>query len=250
VDLGNTPISNDTNRFPIDRIGLILGPALLIGWLYWAPANLATPEAHRLAGILLLTITWWLTEPIPIAATGLVAVALTVFLGAVPVAEGEKAVKVALAPFGDPTVFFLMGGMFIGRAMERHGLDRRIALSILTARWASRSPSALLVATGLAVMLVSMWISNTAATAMVYPVTLGIIGVLSTGSGENEAFDECGRHGLLSTESVFWPVGGFFPLDACWRAAPAGARRGALRLAASAITGPRHRSTTAENIPC
>src|SRR5205085_3159829 len=113
---------------------------------------------------------------------------LTVVLGAVPVWEGEKAVKVALAPFGDPTLFFLMGGMFIGRAMERHGLDRRIALSILTARWASRSPSALLVATGLAVMLVSMWISNTAATAMVYPVTLGIIGVLSTGSGENEAF--------------------------------------------------------------
>jgi sodium-dependent dicarboxylate transporter 2/3/5 len=30
-------------------------------------------------------------------------------------------------------------------------------------------------------MLISMWISNTAATAMIYPVTLGIIGVLSAG---------------------------------------------------------------------
>jgi sodium-dependent dicarboxylate transporter 2/3/5 len=36
-------------------------------------------------------------------------------------------------------------------------------------------------------MLVSMWISNTAATAMVYPVTMGVIGVLSAGS-QNESF--------------------------------------------------------------
>jgi len=176
-----------SNRFPIDRIGLILGPALMLGWLAWAPVA-PNPEAHRLAGILLLTITWWLTEPIPIAATGLVAVTLTVLIGAVPVTGGDRAVKIAFAPFGDPTVFFLLGGMFIGRAMERHGLDRRIALSILTARWASRSPSALLMATGLAVMLVSMWISNTAATSMVFPVTMGIISVLSTGSAHSESF--------------------------------------------------------------
>jgi sodium-dependent dicarboxylate transporter 2/3/5 len=86
-----------------------------------------------------------------------------------------------LAPFADPSLFFLLGGLFIGRAMTRHGLDRRIALAILCSRWASRSPAAVLFAVGLSVTLVSMWISNTAATAMVYPVTLGIIGCLATG---------------------------------------------------------------------
>jgi sodium-dependent dicarboxylate transporter 2/3/5 len=169
-------------RLPFDRIGLFLGPVVLAAWLAAADHSGLNPEAHRLLGILWLTIIWWVTEPIPIAATGLFAVVLCVVLGAVPAdAQGAPQTKAFLAPFADPSVFFLLGGMFIGRAMMRHGLDRRIALAILCSRWASRSPAAVLFAVGLSVTLVSMWISNTAATAMVYPVTLGIIGCLATG---------------------------------------------------------------------
>lgn len=176
--------------FPWDRLGLVLGPAAMAAWLTWGQADIS-PEAHRLAGVLLLTIIWWISEPIPVAATGLLAVALAVVLGAVPGAADGKAiepVRVALAPFGNPTLFFLMGGMFIGRAMSRHGLDRRMALALLSARGAAASPTALLGAVGLSVMLVSMWISNTAATAMIYPVTLGIIGVLAAAGSEGESF--------------------------------------------------------------
>ena len=159
----------------------------MAAWIVLGPHQGITPEAHRLTGVLLLTIIWWLTEPIPIPATGLFAVVLSVVVGAVPVAEGDPAaVVIALAQFGNPTLFFLLGGMFIGRAMSRHGLDRRIALSILTARGAARSPQTLLAAVGLSVMLISMWISNTAATAMIYPVTLGIISVLAAGMGSDE----------------------------------------------------------------
>jgi len=178
-------------RFPWDRLGLILGPAAMLAWIWLGPSDALTPEAHRLAGVLLLTVIWWLTEPIPIPATGLCAVVLSVVIGAVPAESADKfePAKVALAPFGNPTLYFLLGGMFIGRAMSRHGLDRRIALSILTTRWAARSANTLLLAVGLSVMLISMWISNTAATAMIYPVTLGIISVLATGMGrEAEQF--------------------------------------------------------------
>jgi sodium-dependent dicarboxylate transporter 2/3/5 len=176
-------------HFPWDRVGLVLGPAAMLAWLVWGPGESLTPEAHRLAGVLILTMIWWLTEPIPIAATALSAVVLVVVLGAVP-AEGAnkfEQARIALAQFGNPTVFFLLGGMFIGRAMSRHGLDRRIALSILTARWATVSGHTLLAAVGLSVMLISMWISNTAATAMIYPVTLGMIGVLAAGMGPEAA---------------------------------------------------------------
>ncbi|MBI3839075.1 MAG: SLC13/DASS family transporter [Planctomycetia bacterium] len=169
----------------LDRVGLILGPVVMLAWIAWGPSEAVTPEAHRLAGVLLLTIIWWLTEPIPIPATGLCAVVLAVLLGAVPADRSLEfqPARIALAPFGNPTLFFLLGGMFIGRAMSRHGLDRRIALSILTTRWAARSAGTLLFAVGLSVMVISMWISNTAATAMIYPVTLGIISVLATGMG-------------------------------------------------------------------
>ena len=163
-----------------ERWGLLLGPLAMVAWMGWGPDAGLTSEAHRLCGVLLLTIVWWLTEPIPIPATGLFAVALAVIVGAVPAGDRAPAV-VALEPFSNPTLFFLLGGMFIGRAMSRHGLDRRIALSILTIRGAARSPGTLLAAVGAAVMLISMWISNTAATAMIYPVTLGIISVLAAG---------------------------------------------------------------------
>lgn len=172
-------------------LGLALGPLLLVGWLFVVPPGTRSPEAHRLAGIMLLTVAWWITEPIPIPATGLLAIVLSVFLRAVPQTEAGGAfqpARIVLAPLADPSVFFLLGGMFIGRAMTRHGLDRRLALGILATRWAGRSPSTVLLAVGLSVGLVSMWISNTAATAMIYPVTMGMIGVLGAARGDANAF--------------------------------------------------------------
>ncbi|MEX2113985.1 MAG: DASS family sodium-coupled anion symporter [Pirellulales bacterium] len=175
-------------HFPWDRWGLVLGPAVLVAWLAWGPREGLTPEAQRLAGVLLLTIIWWITEPIPIAATGLCAIILTVILGAVPVEGGKfDQARVAFAQFGNPVLFFLLGGMFIGRAMTRHGLDRRLALSILSTRWATHSSNTLLAAVGLTTMVLSMWISNTAATAMIYPVALGMIAVLAAGMGDGAA---------------------------------------------------------------
>jgi sodium-dependent dicarboxylate transporter 2/3/5 len=174
---------------PLDRVGLVLGPLLMVGWLVLTDRGGLTAEAHTLAGILLLTLVWWLTEPIPIPATGLLAVALCVVLGAVPAAErAREGIRSALAPFADPTVFFLMGGMFIGRAMSRHGLDRRLALLLLCTRWAGRSPGTLLAAVGVAVTFISMWISNTAAAAMMCPVAAGIVSVLAAGRASGDDF--------------------------------------------------------------
>lgn len=164
----------------LSRIGFLLGPLLLAGWLLTDPGSL-TPQAHRLAGIMLLTVLWWGTEPIPNSATGLLAIVLCLLLDVVPGA-GQRPAADVLAAFAEPTVFFMLGGLFLGRAMFKHGLDRRLALAILRARWAGRNPGTVLAAVGLGVMLMSMWISNTAATAMMVPVALGIIAVLAAGA--------------------------------------------------------------------
>lgn len=158
----------------------------MLAWFLFGDAPELSAEAHRLCGVLLLVIIWWLTEPVPIPVTGLLGVALAVVTGAVPRSEASPAmepVRLVLAPFGNPTLFFLMGGMFIGQAMSRHGLDRRIALNLLSARGAVHSPLTLMAAIMISVIAISMWISNTAATAMIYPVTLGIISVLATSQG-------------------------------------------------------------------
>jgi solute carrier family 13 (sodium-dependent dicarboxylate transporter), member 2/3/5 len=165
----------------LDLIGLVCGPVAMLAWLVFVKTDLP-PGAHRLAGVLLLTIIWWITEPLPIAVTGLLALALSVIIGAVPADSGKKPEDLVLSNFSSPSFFFLLGGLFIGRAMSRHGLDRRIALSILTTRWAGSSPVALLAAVGAATALISMWIANVAATAMIYPVAMGIIAVLASGA--------------------------------------------------------------------
>ena len=119
----------------LSRISLFAGPLLLAGWLLTDPGTLS-PQAHRLAGIMLLTVLWWVAEPIPNPATGLLAVVLCLLLGVVP-DEGKNALepaKVVLSAFAEPTVFFMLGGLFIGRAMFKHGLDRRLALAILCAK--------------------------------------------------------------------------------------------------------------------
>lgn len=176
-------IAGEASASPGGWFGLIAGPLAMIVWILFVDPGSLTPQAHRFAGIMLLTVIWWITEPIPIAATGVLGASLAVVLETVPVSGTSKgeAVRTVLAPFADPSVVFLLGGIFIGRAMTRHGLDRRLALSILCTRWAGRSPYTVLAAVGFAVAAISMWISNTAATAMMYPVTLGIIRVLARG---------------------------------------------------------------------
>jgi len=175
-------------RLGLDRVGFFLGPALMLAWFTLVDGTALRPEAYRLAGILILTVVWWVTEPIPLAATGLLATVLCVILGAVPAEEQAKeGVRTVLAPFADPTVFFLLGGLFVGRAMTKHGLDRRIALTLLASRWAAGSPGRLLLTVGAATTFVSMWVSNTATTAMMCPVVVGMIAVLDSGSGSGFA---------------------------------------------------------------
>jgi len=182
------PVAAAAARFSFDRVGLVLGPVLAAAWFALADPS-PNREAYRLGGILVLTLVWWVTEPIPIPATGLLAVVLCVILGAVPPDErGREGVRAVLAPFADPSVFFLMGGLFIGRAMSRHGLDRRLALALLCTRWAGRSPGTLLAAVGGSVTFISMWISNTAAAAMMCPVVVGIVTVLAAGRGDPGGF--------------------------------------------------------------
>ena len=142
------------------RVGLVGGPVLAVA-LALICHDSASPE---LIGLMVLCVTWWLTEALPIAAVALAAAIGAVLLGlATP--------KVAFQAFGTPLLFMFVGSFFIAEAMQVHGLGARIAEAV--ARKA-RGRLSFLAAISIVAFFQSMLMSNTAATAILLPLVLGM----------------------------------------------------------------------------
>jgi sodium-dependent dicarboxylate transporter 2/3/5 len=152
--------------------GLFAGPAILL-ILLLAPLPLA-PAAHRLAAILAMMVVLWVTEALPLAVTALIGPVLAIVLRVVPA-------RTAFAPFADPIIFLFIGSFMLAEAMFVHGLDRRIAFSALSSRLVGNSPVRILMMFGGVTAVISMWISNTATTAMMFPIGLSIVAHLTHG---------------------------------------------------------------------
>ena len=151
-------------------VGLFLGPAVLVALLV-APLPIPAP-AHRLAAILAMVVVFWVTEALPLAITAVLGPILAVVFGVAPVRN-------ALASFADPVVFVFIGGFILAEAMFVHGVDRRIAYTALSWRFVGASPGRLLVVYGGVAAALSMWMSNTATTAMMFPIGLSIMAHLT-----------------------------------------------------------------------
>jgi sodium-dependent dicarboxylate transporter 2/3/5 len=151
------------------RLGIVLTPFTFV-LTYFLCAGLQ-PEGQKLAAILAAVAVLWISEAVPLPVSALLGAALCVVFG---VADA----KTVLAYFADPIVFVFVGGFMIARAMMLHGLDRRIALSFLSIPWIGSSPSRIMAGLGLVTAGVSMWVSNSAVTAMMFPIALGILGAL------------------------------------------------------------------------
>lgn len=108
----------------------------------------------------------WLTEALPLAITALFIPVLAVFTGVLDAKE-------ALGGFSHPLIYLFLGGFGIAATLSRQGIDRWMAHRLIMLAGGSffYSATALCVASA----AVSMWISNTATTAMLLPVALGMI---------------------------------------------------------------------------
>ena len=152
--------------------GLVVGPLVLVALLV-APLPLAAP-AHRLGAILAMMVVLWITEALPLAVTALIGPVLAIVLQV-----GNA--RAVLTPFADPIIFLFIGSFMIAESMFAHGLDRRIAFGALSSRAVGGSPTRILVVYGAVATGLSMWISNTATTAMMFPIGLSIVAHLTKG---------------------------------------------------------------------
>lgn len=151
---------------------LAAGPAAWLVLLVAAPASLS-PEARQVLGIAGWMAVWWLGEPVPLGATSLLPIVLFPLLGV-------RSAKDAAAPYANELVFLFLAGFLLAAALEKWNAHSRIAYGIVSGigGGARRVVLAVMLATG----FVSMWISNTATAAMMYPIALAVGGLFGTGT--------------------------------------------------------------------
>ena len=164
-----SPAEERFERFR-QTIGLFLGPIVFLA-LYFIPLGLG-PEQQALAAVFAFVIVYWLTEPIPIPVTAVLALAMCVLFG---VASANS----VFGAFASDTIFLFIGAFIIAQAMMTHGLDRRFAFRVLSIPGVSSSTYGVIIAFGAIAALLSAFISNTATAAMLLPIGLGMMGALA-----------------------------------------------------------------------
>lgn len=136
---------------------LVTAPLLLLPVVF----SEGSSEEMRCAYVVLLMAVYWMTEALPIAVTSLIPMVLFPLLGVCSTNEvGVNYLK--------STNFMFIGGLILALAVEQSGLHQRIALRILLL--IGTSPRNLLLGFMLTTGFLSMWISNTATTAMMIPI--------------------------------------------------------------------------------
>lgn len=165
--------------------GLFGGVLLFVGLLSLTPpGDLGVPGWTVLCLGLLMTV-FWFTEALPPALTGVMPFAVLPLLGVLPSNE-------VAASYFSPVLFLILGGFFLALAMEKWGLHKRVALASLSRT--GGSPRAILLATMSTTALLSMFVSNSAATLAMLPVAMAIIAATArapdatTGNTDHERF--------------------------------------------------------------
>ena len=166
----------------ISFVGLVFGISVFLYFLVSSPPEGLSKLAWLTAGITILMTIWWISEAIPIYATGFIPIILFPLLGLFEL-------KIVASSYAHPLVLLFLGGFIIASAMEGCGLHKRIALKILSL--AGTSPSKIIAGFMFTTALLSMWVSNTASTIMMLPIATSVIAFFSRQKNiENNRFSK------------------------------------------------------------
>jgi anion transporter len=191
--------------------GLILAIAALIAiMLLPTPAGLPV-AGQRMLAVLAFAVVVWMTEALDYAVSAIVIAALMAFLlGTAPNVVNPKvllgtsaALSVAFSGFASTALALVGAALFLAAAMQVTGLDRRIALVILS-RVGTETRHVVAGSILVGIILAFLVPSTTARVSCLVPIMLGIIAAF--GMGKKSAF--AGMLMITTTQTAsIWNVG-------------------------------------------
>jgi sodium-dependent dicarboxylate transporter 2/3/5 len=167
-------------------IGLFCGPLAALILFWWLPEQYVndagqavelTTAARTAAAVATWMAVWWITEAISVYATALIPLAVFPLTGA-------ASIRMTAAAYGHELIYLFLGGFILALALERCGLHRRFALTVLKA--VGTRPTRIIAAFMFIAAFLSMWVTNTATTIMLLPVALSITKLIDSAGAEKD----------------------------------------------------------------
>ncbi|MFI5400493.1 MAG: DASS family sodium-coupled anion symporter [SAR324 cluster bacterium] len=184
--------------------------ALLVVVLLPSPAGLPVAGQNML-GILAFAVILWMTEALDYAVSAVLISALMAFLVGLspnPAKPGQflgtgPALTMALGGFANTALALVAAALFLAAAMQVTGLDRRIALVVLS-RMGARTNRVVVGAILTGTVMAFFVPSTTARVACLVPITLGMIHAF--GAGQKSRLAALLMITTVQTASI-WNVG-------------------------------------------
>lgn len=144
-------------------IVVVITPFIFLPVMFVDPTKI---KAYKCMYVVLIMSIYWVTEALPLPVTSMIPMVLFPCMG---ILDTERTCMV----YFKETMLMFIGGLILALAVEYCNLHKRIALKVISIIGCSqrRLHFGLMAVT----MFISMWISNTAATAMMCPILVAVL---------------------------------------------------------------------------
>ncbi len=139
------------------------------------PLNGLSYQGHAAIALLVFAIIMWATESVHLAVTSLIILFIQPIIG---VERFDNAV----IGFANPIIFLMIGGFIIAEAIRKSGLAQRLTYAMLNKL--GTSPGRSLFVAVFSTGILSAWIENVVAFAMLLPIIKEIIPLMGVNDAE------------------------------------------------------------------